>query len=151
MLATKILAQDHREALDLMTQLEGVRNDLTSHKRTFEQLKSALMLHMREEEEIFYPALAQHEEFSDLLEYSIPEHEAVKENLAQMSELDPGDDEFQSLLTEMKAAVELHATNEEEDVFPDAEEVLGLDMINAIGTRIDKMKAEAGMTRSASM
>lgn len=151
MLATKILAQDHREALDLMAQLEGVRNDLTSHKRTFEQLRAALLLHMREEEEIFYPALAQHEEFSDLLEYSIPEHEAVKEDLAQMSELDPGDDEFQSLLTEMKAAVELHATNEEEDVFPDAEEVLGLDMINAIGTRIDKMKAESGMTRSASM
>ena len=149
MLATKILTQGHAEAMGLIDKLEGVRDDESGHRRSFQSLHDSLSLHMRQEEEIFYPALTAHEEFSDLLEYSIPEHESVRANLAQMSQLAPNTDEFQKLLTEMKLAVEAHATNEEEDVFSDAEELLGLDRMNELGESMDRMKSE--MTRTAGM
>ena len=151
MLATEILTMDHREALGMIEEIQNVRNNTTSHQRTFERLKAALELHMREEEEIFYPALAEHEDFSDLLEENVPEHEMVREMLAQMSQLQPNDAVFQETLVEMKAALVMHMTSEEEDLFPDALDTFGAEAIDALGNRIDQLKADAGLTRSASM
>ena len=64
MLATDILTQDHREALALVEQLEGVRNDEPGNRQIFAELAAALQMHMLEEEDIYYPALAEHEEFA---------------------------------------------------------------------------------------
>src|SRR4051812_11775890 len=125
MLATEILTMDHREALGMIEEIQNVRNNTESHQRTFQRLKAALELHMREEEEIFYPALAEHEDFSDLMEENVPEHEMVRQMLAQMSELQPNDAIFQETLVEMKAALMEHMTSEEEDLFPDAIDSLG--------------------------
>jgi iron-sulfur cluster repair protein YtfE (RIC family) len=151
MLATEILTMDHREALALVEEIQNVRNNASSHNETFEQLRAALELHMQEEEEIFYPALAQHEDFSDIMEENVPEHEMVRQMLVQMSELQPNDAVFQETLLEMKTALEAHMTSEEEDLFPDAIEALGEDVISELGNRIDQLKGESGMTRSATM
>jgi iron-sulfur cluster repair protein YtfE (RIC family) len=153
MLATEILTQDHREAIDLVEQLEGVRNDAPGNKETFEELANALLLHMREEEQIYYPALAEYEEFADMMEENIAEHEMVKQNIVQMRELSVSDAEFQKLLTETKAALEMHMTVEEDDVFPRSLELLGRERIDQLGTEIDQMKAELdpGLSSSARM
>ena len=151
MLATEILTKDHKEALNMIEQLEEAEEGSSSHVATFEKLRDALDVHMQAEEEIYYPALAKTEEFSDILEENVPEHESVKENLAQMSELDPGTDEFQELLAEMKAAIEVHATNEEENIFPESIQLLGRDEIEAIGDEIEQLKGNAGMSRTARM
>src|SRR5689334_17702564 len=110
MLATEILTQDHREATALIEQLEGVRNEEPGNRQIFLQLEDALMLHMQEEEEIYYPALAEFEEFEDLMDENVTEHEMVKQNLAQMNELSVTDETFQSLLAETKAALQMHMT-----------------------------------------
>lgn len=149
MLATEILTQDHREATMLVEQLEGVRNDEPGHRTTFAQLDAALHLHMREEEEIFYPALAQHEEFADLMDENVTEHEMVKQNLAQMRELSVTDETFQSLLLETKAALQMHMTEEENDIFPRSIELLGEDRVNELGNQIDQLKGDSGMSTTA--
>jgi iron-sulfur cluster repair protein YtfE (RIC family) len=118
MLATDILTQDHRLAISLVEKLEGVRNNEAGNREIFADLAAALQLHMREEEEIYYPALAEHEEFADLMDENVTEHEMVKQNLAQMGELPINDDTFQLLLAETKAALEAHMTVEEDDIFP---------------------------------
>ena len=151
MLATEILAMDHREALGMIEEIQNVRSNTETHQQTFKQLKAALELHMREEEEIFYPALAEHEDFSDLLEENVPEHEMVREMLAQMSELQPNDATFQETLVEMKTALLAHMTSEEEDLFPDAIDTFGPEKMDALGNRIDQLKSESVLSRGASM
>ena len=151
MLATEILKQDHDQALSLIAALEGVRSDERGNRETFRTLKESLELHIREEEEIYYPALAAHEEFSDLIEENVPEHEMVRANLAQMSELSPGSDVFQTLLTETRVALEAHMEREESEIFPRSIELLGDDRINSLGNEIDQLKGAAGMTRSATL
>ena len=151
MLATEILTQDHREALRLVEQLEGVRNNEQGNLQAFQMLEAALMLHMREEEEIYYPALARHEEFADLMDENVAEHEMVKQNLTQMRELAVSDEEFQALLTETKAALEAHMEVEEDDIFPRSIELLGSDRINELGNEIDQMKGDSGMSQTARM
>ena len=151
MLATEILKQDHDQALSLIAALEGVRSDERGNRETFRTLKEALELHIREEEEIYYPALAAHEEFSDLIEENVPEHEMVRANLAQLSELSPGSDAFQALLTETRVALEAHMEREESEIFPRSIELLGNERINSLGNEIDQLKGDAGMTRSATL
>ncbi len=151
MLATDILMQDHREALALVEQLEGVRNEEAGNRETFEELSDALLLHMRAEEEIYYPALAIHDEFSDLMDDNINEHEMVKQNLTQMRELSVTDATFQSLLAETRLALEAHMTLEEDDIFPRSIELLGRDRINELGNQIDQMKGDTGLSRTARM
>lgn len=139
---------DHRLALRLIEKLEDAADGTGSYAETFNQLEAALELHIREEEEIYYPALAQYEEFSDLMEDNVPEHEMVKQQLAQMSELAPSSPEFQEVLAEMKAALETHMTKEEDDIFPASIEVLGADAIESLGTEIEMMKGEVGMSQA---
>lgn len=150
MLATDILTEDHRLAISLVEKLEGVRNDEPGNREIFADLAAALQLHMREEEEIYYPALAEHEEFAELMDENVTEHEMVKQNLAQMGELPVNDDTFQLLLAETKAALEAHMTVEEDDVFPRSIELLGEETINELGNEIDQMKTdELGLSTSA--
>ena len=150
MLATEILTQQHNDALDLIAELEDMTGNRTgSFDSTFKKLEDALLLHMREEEEIYYPALAKHEEFSDLLSYSIPEHETVRQYLSQLEALVPSDESFQEVLTDMKSAIEYHAENEEDDVFPKSLEVLGPGRIEELGIEIETMKNATNKRRTA--
>jgi len=151
MLATEILKKDHREAMSLVEDLEGASDGTGSYADTFNQLESALHLHMREEEEIYYPALAQHDEFSDMMDDSVAEHEMVKQMLAQMGELAPSSPEFQDLLAEMKTALEAHIKKEEDDIFPESIEVLGADSIEVLGEEIEDMKGDGGMSSAVRM
>ena len=151
MLATEILTQDHRQAMSLVETLEGASDGTGTYAEVFNQLAAALHLHMREEEEIYYPALAEHEQFSDLMDGNIAEHEMVKQMLVQMNELAPSSEEFQDLLSQMKTALEAHMTDEEGDVFPESIEVLGADRIEALGEEIENMKDDGGIGRAMNM
>ena len=152
MLATEILKQDHREVMNLIELLENAEdNDADDNRETFGRLRDALMLHMQEEEEIYYPALAALEDFADEIEDNVADHEMVKDNLAEMSGLEPTSDEFQNLLTETKAAIEMHVTKEEDDIFPESIEQLGEDRIAELGEEIEQLKSEGGMSHSATM
>lgn len=95
---------------------------------------------MREEEEIYYPALAQHEEFADQMDDQVAGHEMVKQMLVQMNELAPSSDEFQDLLAQLKTAIEAHVTREEDDIFPESIEVLGRNAVEMPGDEIEALK-----------
>jgi iron-sulfur cluster repair protein YtfE (RIC family) len=148
MLATEILIQDHRLAMSLIEKLEGATDGTGSYADTFNQLVTALGLHMQEEEEIYYPALAQHEEFADIMDDSVAEHEMVKQMLVQMNELAPSSEEFQDLLAQMKTAIEAHVAQEEEEIFPESLEVLGTDTIEMLGDEIQSLKNDGELTRA---
>lgn len=152
MLATEILKEDHRVAMNLIELLENAQdNDADDNRETFGRLRDALMLHMQEEEEIYYPALAALEDFADDVEDNVADHDMVKDNLAEMSDLDPTSDEFQNLLAETKAAIEMHVAKEEDDIFPESIELLGEDRIAELGDEIEQLKSEGGMSHSATM
>lgn len=148
MLATEILTQDHKKALSLIETLEGASDGTGNYADAFNQLEANLKLHMREEEEVYYPALSGYEQFEGTEEHLESEHQMVRQMLAQMNELAPSSDEFQTLLTEMKTALEKHMTEEEDDIFPESIEVLGADRIEMLGREIEAIKAEGEMSRT---
>lgn len=145
--ATELLKQDHREVESMIAELEGAGSEgaggAGSYVNTFQQLKQALTLHTQVEEQILYPALEDFDETTDLIEESYEEHDEVDGILNEMTGLNPGDEEFQELLAELKESIEHHVTEEENELFPQAEQLLGEETLETMGDQIEQMKGEA--------
>jgi hemerythrin-like domain-containing protein len=138
--AIELLMQDHKEVASMMDQLETADKGDRSAKNMFLQLKDALTLHTQVEEQIFYPALKNHKETSDMVPEALEEHQEVDQILAEMSGLNPGNDDFMDKLTELRDAVEHHVEEEESEMFPKAEQVLGQSRLQEMGSQIQQMK-----------
>ena len=145
--ATDLLKQDHQEAAGLMDELETAdKGNMGPTKQLFTKLKDALTLHTQIEEQIFYPALEQHEETKDMIGEAFSEHKEVKEILAEMSTMTPGSDEFMDKLTELRDGVEHHVEEEENEMFPKAERVLGESRMQELGRQLQQMKQSKSAT-----
>lgn len=153
MKATDILKQEHREAEQLMAQLEEADGAASgdSYRPVFEKLQKALQMHMKAEEEIFYPAVKNADDLEDQVVEAVDEHAEVKALLAQLNELDPSTEEFQTALATMKAGIEHHVAEEEGEMFPTAEEELGSSRMEELGKRIEALKASGDTSKTASI
>jgi len=153
MLATEILTTDHNTVIALIDELKDRHNNERGNRDLFRELDLAIRLHLRLEEEIFYPALEADPEFKGLMEESVPEHNETRRVLDDMEAINnPAHDDFQKLLTRLRFSLRQHAEKEESDIFPRALGVLGADRLAELGTQIDAVKADAaGMSRSANM
>ncbi|HJQ71305.1 MAG TPA: hemerythrin domain-containing protein [Blastocatellia bacterium] len=139
--AIELLKQDHQEAAGMMDELETAdKGSMNTTREMFKQLKDALTLHTQIEEQVFYPALEQHEETRDMVGEAHSEHDEVKEMLAEMSTMSPGSDEFMDKLTELRDSVEHHVEEEENEMFPKAEQVLGQSRLQEMGRQMEQMK-----------
>ena len=144
--AIELLKKDHKEASDLMDQIEIADKGDRSAKELFNQLKEALTLHTQIEEQIFYPELKRHDETKDMIAEAFEEHQEVKDILAEMSTLSPADDEFMDKLTELREGVDHHVEEEETEMFPKAEKVLGQSRLEELGRQLEEMKRSKSAT-----
>jgi hemerythrin superfamily protein len=153
MLATDILKQEHREAEAMMAQLQEAdgKDNGASYRPIFEKLKTALQMHMKAEEEIFYPAVKNADDLEDQVVEAYDEHAGAKALLVQMNELEPNTPEFQTALTELMASIEHHVGEEEGEMFPTAEEELGEARMEELGVQIEQLKASGNTSKTASM
>ena len=152
--AIEMLKEDHREAMELIEQLE-LAGDATDADdvgvegmpvETFNQLQSALTLHTQLEEKIIYPAMRQFDETRAMIDEAVQEHQQVDQLLDEMTSLAPGDDEFQELLAELRDSIEHHVDEEENELFPKAEELCGQQRLEEMGRQMQEMKQGLGAT-----
>lgn len=135
---TTLLKEDHREVEELIAQLEE-----GADKETFLKLKSSLELHTQIEENIYYPALEGKDETDELVTDAYQEHDEVDELLEEMSGTDIESDEFQLLLKQLKDSIKHHVKEEENELFPKSEEVLGAEKLEKMGDEMEKMKSKS--------
>lgn len=142
---TEQLAEDHREVESLIAQLEG-----GGDKETFNKLKNSLLMHSQIEEEIFYPALEDFEETEELIDEAYQEHSDVEQLLDDMSAADPSSEEFQDLLFQLKESINHHVEEEEGQVFPLSENLLGEETLEQMGNDMSKMKSGSNVRERVS-
>jgi iron-sulfur cluster repair protein YtfE (RIC family) len=146
--AIELLKEDHREALELLERLETMEDELDADEagievlptELFNQLKNALTLHTQAEEQVFYPVMREFDETRDQIAEAIEEHQAVDQLLNEMAELSPEDDEFQEKLEELRENLEHHMEEEEDDLFPKAEELCEAKRLDEMGRQIQQLK-----------
>lgn len=144
--AFNLLKADHRKVEELFSQLESARGP--AKLRLFEQIKMELDLHTQLEEKIFYPALEKPKQTHELTMEAYEEHDVVKKLLQQMSRAKSVTEEFEAQAKVLQENVEHHVEEEENELFPKAQEALSEDQIEALG---EEMAAEKNRKqRSAS-
>lgn len=98
-------------------------------------------VHTQLEEQIFYPAMQEDAGKKDrkLVAESIAEHEVVKGLIQELKKLDPEDEQFDAKFKVLTENVEHHIEEEEDEMFPDAEEELG-EELQRLGAQMKELK-----------
>ena len=137
----KLLKEDHKKVAKLFKELEGAgERAIKTKENLFEQLKSELELHAQIEEEYMYPMLEEAEETKDMTLEAYEEHDIVKNLIAEMEDEEIGSDVWEAKLKVMKENVEHHVTEEEEELFPEAEDVLSGEQLEQLAQSIVEAK-----------
>jgi hemerythrin superfamily protein len=136
--ALSLLQRDHLLVKDLLKKMDEEEDpdQLTS---MFEQLVDELGIHERIEEEIFYPALQKLPKAREDVLEAFEEHHLVDEIVTEM-DVETDDEKWKAKFTVMKENIEHHIRDEEEKLFPKAQELLGPEKLGALGSRMADLK-----------
>jgi hemerythrin superfamily protein len=122
---TRILEADHRSVEELLGGIERAKGD----ERTplLEELVKSVTGHMDLEEQTLYPAM-RGVTGDEEVEEGVTEHGLVRRALDELMGLAPDEPGFGAALDAVKAGIEHHVKDEEDEVFPqlrkDGEQVL---------------------------
>jgi hemerythrin superfamily protein len=136
-----ILKADHRQVKKLLTAL-GESEEGPEREKLTEEVNAALTLHMKIEEEIIYPVVAEYVGEDDEEEAEI-EHGLARDALAKMVSMVelPG---FGAAAEMLLGGIEHHVEEEENEIFPELKDKLPRAEWLALGDQIAKAKADAG-------
>ena len=119
------LKADHDKQRDMLKQLGDLRGDTKKRKSLFETFRLELQSHAAAEEESLYAVMLGNPELRDNARHSVSEHKEVDDLLGEMMDLDFGSDEWEAKFFHMRHRYEHHIDEEEEEMFPAADEQLG--------------------------
>lgn len=129
--AVDLLIKQHRELERMLDQIADEKSE-EKIKQLFAQAGDHLTVHIKSEEEIFYPAVNAARTEDDLLE-SLEEHLSLKRFLADLLALEPADKAFEPKFKVLKEQTEHHHKEEEEHLFPEVKKMLSEDQRTALG------------------
>ena len=140
--AITLLTEDHENVKSMFEQYEGLGDRAhASKKKLAMQICLELTKHATAEEEIFYPALREATKANeDMVDEAVVEHASAKELIAQIMEMEPGEDLFDAKVKVLSELIEHHVQEEEKEMFPKAKKA-GLDL-EALGQQLAERKAE---------
>ena len=133
--ALELLMDQHDEVESLIEQIESA-DDPDEKLERFQMLADSFAAHSMIEEKMFYPSVM-HESTRELLVAFTEEHLSAKRLIADMMDLDPGDEHFDAKLTVLKEQIRHHARDEEEEqLFPKVRALFDDEELAALGNEL---------------
>ena len=148
--AIALLQHDHKEVEQLFRQFEKLTERAhKSKEKIVLKIIRELAIHSAIEEMLFYPAVRTaalksnartlKEAGGTVLE-SLEEHHVVKWTLSELEKMKPGDERFDPKVKVLMESVRRHVEEEQDELFPKARRLLGQDMLDELGERMEKAK-----------
>ena len=133
--AITLLKTDHRKIKNLFARYESAGDFRTKHLIA-EQVFTALDLHAQLEENVFYPAyeVMTGKNGTQLVADSRLAHEHVRELMSELQGIDLDEAAFEVKFHELMGIVREHVTEEENAMFPEAEQILADQLEDLIGS-----------------
>ena len=147
--AIELLKADH-DKVDRLFQKVKADTEGEKHKELFEQIKRELDVHTHIEEKIFYPRLKQESELEDIVLEGIEEHHQAKMFLRELANLVEDSEKFEPKLKVLMEDITHHVQEEEGEMFPDVEKVLGAAELEELGAQMEEEKKNFMKSQSAS-
>lgn len=115
--ALSMLRQDHEAVSQLFADYDQART-VSRKKALVAEIGAALSVHMQIEEEMFYPAVKDVLKNKLLLPEAKVEHAGLKDLLAQIEGVEPGEPSFDAKVKVLSEYVEHHVKEEQDEMFP---------------------------------
>jgi hypothetical protein len=139
--AIALLKADHRQVKKWFKEFDKTR--LSGRKgKLAEQICTALTVHAKIEEDLFYPAFLAATEDKDLHHEAVVEHAGAKRLIAEIEAMKPDDDYFDAKVTVLSEMIKHHVKEEEQPggMFAEARKS---DMdLNDLGQQMKKRKMQ---------
>ncbi|HSW51129.1 MAG TPA: hemerythrin domain-containing protein [Bryobacteraceae bacterium] len=119
-------------------------SDKAKREELFGALKEALIKHAHAEEKVFYPPLREKQQAHDIIEEGIHEHHSVEDQLQKMSSIPADSDDWLDAVQHLKDSVQHHVQEEENEIFPKAEQLLGSQRLDQMGDEVEQAKQQEG-------
>lgn len=143
--AIELLVADHQRVKAILAQLsESTERGVKKREELLSKLEMEITLHTQLEEEILYPAFkAAGSKEQDVMYYEAKEEHRTVDSLVlpDLKGTDPGTPEFSGRVKVVKELLEHHIEEEESEMFPQAEKLLGDAQLEELGTQMEAMKA----------
>jgi hemerythrin superfamily protein len=156
--AIDLLKEDHDKVEKLFKSFESARRseEQGTRRDIARQICLELTVHATLEEELFYPtvderaASSEDEEAGEKVDEADEEHRLVKMLVAEIFEMDEGDDHFDAKVKVLKDVVEHHVEEEEGQLMPRARKLLASEELQGLAAQMAARKKElmkGGMPR----
>lgn len=107
-----------------------------------ETICTAVDIHARLEEEIFYPAMRQLTDDEKVMEKSEPEHDEMRTVIALLRRTDPHSPDHDRLVYDLMRLVIHHVADEETVLLPQAEAMLSKERLSEMGAQMTRRRLE---------
>jgi hemerythrin superfamily protein len=145
--ALTLLTADHNRVRGLFARFKEAKeseNTLTM-RDIATRIGEELEIHTTIEEEIFYPEVTGlSDEVHDLVNEGLEEHHVAKTLLAELAAIEPGGEDWVAKVTVLIEAVEHHAEEEEQEMFPGIRSAMDTEGRDALGERLQDRKLQLG-------
>jgi hemerythrin superfamily protein len=111
--AISLLKADHRQVAGWFSSFDKTRSE-TRKQQLASRICSALKVHTRIEEEIFYPAFLEQAQEEDLHHEAVIEHDAAKKLIAEIEAATPTDEYYDAKVTVLSEMIKHHVKEEEQ-------------------------------------
>jgi hemerythrin superfamily protein len=111
--AISLLKADHRQVASWFSSFEKTRSEMRKQQLA-SRICSALKVHTRIEEEIFYPAFLEQAQDEDMHHEAVVEHDAAKKLIAEIEAAAPTDEYYDAKLTVPSEMIKHHVKEEEQ-------------------------------------
>lgn len=140
----QMLIKDHRTVDELFEKIEKSGESANkTRQQLFEKLRQELELHTQVEEKIVYPDFQKHSGVKQFIGEAVEEHGEVKKMLTQLGRMEPGAADWSKRIAELKAAVQHHVKEEEQQMFPAARKEVRQEEADDLARRVQEMKQKA--------
>jgi hemerythrin superfamily protein len=137
-----LLIKDHAKVKRMVAQMLEESTSPDERAKMLVQLRQELVEHEDIEESAVYPVLEKKAATKDLARESYEEHHLVDILLDELAQMDPASDEWIAKLTVLQENLLHHIDEEEQNLFPDAEENLSEGKLKQMQHDIKQLKSE---------
>ena len=144
--AVALIKADHRKVEKLFKEFEQTGGEKRKQDLV-EEICTELEAHATIEEEVFYPAVASKVKKSEeeIVREAVEEHHLVKITIGELRKMRPSDPQFDGKVTVLIENVRHHVEEEEQEMLPEAEEVLGERRLSELGEQVMERKRQLGV------
>jgi hemerythrin superfamily protein len=145
--AVALIKADHRRVEQLFREFEDAGDRAYRTKRRLvSQLIRELEVHATIEEETYYPAVEAkaRKDGKELVAEAVEEHHVVKILLGELAGMSAEDEAFDAKVTVLMENVRHHVEEEEEEMLPQSEEILGKEELTRLGEEMAARKRQLG-------